>query len=1362
MTAHVDPRRPVEQQLGEDRSLPGGEDETLTAPAADREATAARSELIELGPYLVLKQLGQGGMGTVYLARDTRLNRKLALKVMLPNFAAIPASRERFLREARAAAQISHDNVVTVYEADERDGIPYIAMQYLQGYPLDEYLKKKGNPSIPQVLRIARETVAGLAAAHRLGLVHRDIKPGNLWLEAPGGRIKVLDFGLAKPVKADVELTQHGAVIGTPAYMSPEQARGNRVDARSDLFSLGAVLYRLVTGRLPFRGDTSMAVLMALASEEPLPVRAINPDVPEAFAELIHKLLAKDPSRRLPTADDVAKVLREISNPPVERAAALPVATRVQVVYVPIEVSAEQSESPFEDLEETATAEVEAAPLKRSSSKISRPRPRPRSRPWPWIAAGLIGLVALAAGAIVIIITNKDGTKTTVEVPDGSKVEIKDNGNTVARVGPKMDDEEKKNTPSAKGNVESDSDRKTAEWVLTRKNAEVNLRVNGLTERWTSGKPLPVERFELESAGVVDRAVGDDDMTRFAGLPKLTGLTLHNCNVSDAGLAKLRDLPALGYLNLQRTKVTDAGLPGLHAFPALSKLVLSENPVTDAGLKNLHALTGLKELVVLTTKVTAKGLADFHAAVPGCKITHDGGTIEPVDIDRKAAEWVLSRGGRVAVDFREVSKAADLPNGRLVLTGVLITSKPDFSNDDLAPIAGCKSLQNLDLSTSPASDATLVHFAGLTALRDLKLYATNVSDAGLTHLARCTELDYLNLGQSKVTDAGMTHLVALPKLSRLGLSDTGLTDVGLEKLRKCTGLRQLHVRTTKVTAKGLADFHAAVPGCKITHDGGTIEAIDPDRKAAEWVLSVGGTVKIDGRDRVIASAKDLPKDRWKLTDVDLSGKKIADADLAVLGNVVGLQNLLLDGTSITDAGLVHVSKIGGLKSLFLDNCKITDAGLDHLQPIAGLQRLWLGGTGVTNEGMAKLKTFKSLNYLGLRWTKVGDPGLVPLKDMKELAVLFLSGIGVTDDGMVHLKELKKLTHLTVDGTKLTDAGLARLRESTTLRQLDVSNTKITKAAVEQFHLAVPDCWIVRDGETTPAGLSERQAAEWVLSIGGSVFANDVERPIKAIGDLPKSDLKITKVLLDRTGALDADLVRLERCKNLKQLNVSFTKITGTGLAKLVHLQSITHLIFYNGTPTDAGLEQVGKFLELQYSMIGGQAVTDKGLEHLKNLKKMRFLEFYNTRVTDAGLEHLAGMKELTHLTFAGAPITDAGLKHLRGLSKITDFRLNATEVTDKGLAELHDMPELKYFNMAFSKITDAGLAHLKKYEKLAAIDIGANPGVTDAGLKPLAEIGALVEVGLSKTRVTSKGLAAFREAKPKVKIIHDGVFDAKK
>jgi len=391
---------------------------------------AAEGEVGVLGPYRVLKELGKGGMGAVYLALDTRLDRKLAMKVMLPEFAADAAARERFLREARAAAKVSHDNVVVVHEADERDGVPYITMQLLQGYPLDEYLRQKGAPPLPHVVRIGAQTALGLAAAHAHGLVHRDIKPANLWLEAPNGRVKVLDFGLAKPVGSGAELTKSGAIVGTPAYMSPEQARGLKVDARTDLFSLGAVLYRLCTGQNPFVGEHVMAVLAALITDEPTPVRELNPNVPDGLAALIHQLLAKKPEDRPQTATDVAKRLRAILDqpaaPPVALSpspgtAAADVSTSQPVVLdprphqppllAPMLISVAPA-SAFADLVADDATEVEPA------AAVEKPA---RKKAGVLIGVGVAVVLAAIAGAIVVAIKNKDGAVAEVNGPDGPK-----------------------------------------------------------------------------------------------------------------------------------------------------------------------------------------------------------------------------------------------------------------------------------------------------------------------------------------------------------------------------------------------------------------------------------------------------------------------------------------------------------------------------------------------------------------------------------------------------------------------------------------------------------------------------------------------------------------------------------------------------------------------------------------------------------------------------------------------------------------------------------------------------------------------------------------------------------------------------
>src|SRR6185295_2591420 len=216
-------------------------------------------ELGWLAHYRVLKVLGQGGMGVVLLAEDTQLQRPVALKVIRPEIGQSLSNRQRFLREARAMAQVRSDHVVTVHQVGQSGDVCYLAMELLDGEPLDRWLERVSTPPLGEVLRIGREIALALAAAHARGLVHRDVKPANVWLETPARRVKLLDLGLARPQAADACITNPGLVVGTPMYMAPEQARAEPLDGRADLFSLGCVLYQMVTGQPPFQGMTAFA-----------------------------------------------------------------------------------------------------------------------------------------------------------------------------------------------------------------------------------------------------------------------------------------------------------------------------------------------------------------------------------------------------------------------------------------------------------------------------------------------------------------------------------------------------------------------------------------------------------------------------------------------------------------------------------------------------------------------------------------------------------------------------------------------------------------------------------------------------------------------------------------------------------------------------------------------------------------------------------------------------------------------------------------------------------------------------------------------------------------------------------------------
>jgi urea transport system substrate-binding protein len=274
-------------------------------------------ELGRLATYRVLKVLGVGGMGMVFEAEDTGLQRRVALKVLRAELAADTNFRERFLREARAAAALAHDNIVTIFQVGEDNDVPFLAMQFLQGETLESRLARKPPLSLVDALRIGREIAEGLQVAHAHGLIHRDIKPANIWLEAADAagtfkRVRLLDFGLARRTGGTSRLTEAGMIIGTPGYMSPEQARGLQLDARSDLFSLGCVLYNMLTGALPFDGPDTLAVLAALAVDPARPVGQLKPDLPLPLAQLVDRLLAKKAEDRPASAQVVIEHLRAL------------------------------------------------------------------------------------------------------------------------------------------------------------------------------------------------------------------------------------------------------------------------------------------------------------------------------------------------------------------------------------------------------------------------------------------------------------------------------------------------------------------------------------------------------------------------------------------------------------------------------------------------------------------------------------------------------------------------------------------------------------------------------------------------------------------------------------------------------------------------------------------------------------------------------------------------------------------------------------------------------------------------------------------------------------------------------------------
>jgi tRNA A-37 threonylcarbamoyl transferase component Bud32 len=330
-----------------------------------------------IGEFHILRRLGHGGMGYVYLAEQSSLKRKVALKFLRSDLAANPIALSRFRREAEAVARVTHANIVQVYSIGEADGRHFMALEYVDGRNLRQYLARKGPPDLPVALMIMRQVAAALQRAAESNIVHRDIKPENILLTRKG-EVKVADFGLSRVLagEQDLNLTQDGVVMGTPVYMSPEQAQGNPLDTRSDIYSFGVTCFQMLAGQPPFRGQTALEVALKHVNEQPPSLAELRPDLPPPLVDLVQRMMSKDPAARPQSGREILRQLTQATG-------------------------AVTGENPFAGLNAAVPGSVRLSTL---SAKETTPAPSPAAggwnlKPWHW-AAALLGIVIAGAGGV--------------------------------------------------------------------------------------------------------------------------------------------------------------------------------------------------------------------------------------------------------------------------------------------------------------------------------------------------------------------------------------------------------------------------------------------------------------------------------------------------------------------------------------------------------------------------------------------------------------------------------------------------------------------------------------------------------------------------------------------------------------------------------------------------------------------------------------------------------------------------------------------------------------------------------------------------------------------------------------------------
>jgi beta-lactam-binding protein with PASTA domain/predicted Ser/Thr protein kinase len=364
------------------------------------------------GRYHIVRKLGAGGMADVYLAEDQELGRRVAIKILNGRHANDDQFIERFRREAKNAAALNHPSIVSIYDRGEAEDTYYIAMEYLDGRSIKELIVGHGPAPVDVAIEYARQILSALRFAHRHGIVHRDIKPHNVLVDREG-RIKVTDFGIARAGTS--QMTETGSIVGTAQYLSPEQARGGEVDQRSDLYSLGVVLYELLTGRTPFEGDTPVEIAMKHLSATPKAPSELRKDIPHELDLVVMRSLAKDPEDRYQSADEMEADLERVS-----RGAPVAAATVDATQVIPIAREAEPVVAPTIVAPlPPRTTDLPPVAAEEEYEEAERPGGRPV---WPWIAALVFVVAAAAAGFFVWHQLSGTGETVPVELYQGEPV----------------------------------------------------------------------------------------------------------------------------------------------------------------------------------------------------------------------------------------------------------------------------------------------------------------------------------------------------------------------------------------------------------------------------------------------------------------------------------------------------------------------------------------------------------------------------------------------------------------------------------------------------------------------------------------------------------------------------------------------------------------------------------------------------------------------------------------------------------------------------------------------------------------------------------------------------------------------------
>jgi serine/threonine protein kinase len=836
------------------------------------EASTKAGCLGRLAHYEIREVIGHGGCGVVFRAFDEKLHRIVAVKTMLPTIAAMSPARKRFLREARATAAVQNQHVVNIHAVEESP-LPYLVMEIIDGETLQQKLKNTGPLDVVSILRIGGEIAQGLAAAHQQGLVHRDIKPANILLHNGSGQVKITDFGLARAAD-DASLTQSGFIAGTPLYMSPEQARGDSVDLRTDLFSLGSVLYEMCSGRPPFRSRKIITVLERVKKEQPRDLKEIIPETPCWLIEIIRVLHAKDRDLRFDSAKQVSDVLQDCL---------LQYQTRGQV-----ELSADVLNRLQRVNNEYAK---DSLPVRSAATGLSFYH---RARNSAWFVASLAGALLMFV-LILLALVNRQNQVATLsdhspDIVDGAP-------------RPKSSSEHISEEPDL---VSARSQQK--DLLLTQRDP-----VHMAGGDWRGEYRTVGDQFMQVKIGNSSLVFGDSNWSDFdLSMETMTLNGIESGHLIFRSSQNGHDMYLFYFIIAEKRAFLIRQLDNTKMFLA-DPVYFEFKPHQwyqfriKARGDRITAFVNDMQLFDVTDDVLKRGyigLNTFASSVQwrnlqiknpdgeliweGFPNMNDGLTVSD---DRHLAAYAIEHGGKVGLNSQPqiLTKLAELPNGPFLLTDIKFESLSNLSSVSLEPFRKSRNLKNLGLDFSPhiddvalrlfqenkglesiglsgtkitgaglssladcrqlrlfwltgtnlvddeiatlklfpqtlsvgladtqVGDQGLVHVASLAKLKSLSLGRTKVTDDGLNHLSKLSNLTFIDLDGTSITDAGIATLAQFPVLNVVNLSDTPVTDNCIDDLIRIKSLRELTIQNSKITKAGSERINQERPGIRLT------------------------------------------------------------------------------------------------------------------------------------------------------------------------------------------------------------------------------------------------------------------------------------------------------------------------------------------------------------------------------------------------------------------------------------------------------------------------------------------------------------------------------------------------------------------